>query len=92
MQFNLQSMEIDPDAARQYIDARSAFTEMERTKKMRCRCVAGWSGKPLTTRNTSFAPAPLVRKKVWVGDLQKPRLSTKVSKRKSRPWTSVSAV
>jgi hypothetical protein len=33
MTFNLEKMELDPDAARQYIDARSAFLELERTKK-----------------------------------------------------------
>lgn len=33
MTFNLENLEIDPDAARQYIDARSAFVELERTRK-----------------------------------------------------------
>jgi hypothetical protein len=33
MTFNLENIEIDPDAARQYIDARSAFVELERTRK-----------------------------------------------------------
>lgn len=33
MNFNLEIPEIDPDAARQYIDARAAFVELERTKK-----------------------------------------------------------
>ena len=33
MHFNLEKTEIDPDAARQYIDARAAFVELERTKK-----------------------------------------------------------
>jgi hypothetical protein len=33
MAFNLENLEIDPDAARQYIDARAAFVELERTKK-----------------------------------------------------------
>ncbi len=33
MKFNLETFEIDPDAARQYLDARTAFIELERTKK-----------------------------------------------------------
>ena len=33
MSFNLENIEIDPDAARQYIDARAVFVELERTKK-----------------------------------------------------------
>ncbi len=33
MTFNLESLEIDPDAARQYIDARATFVELERTRK-----------------------------------------------------------
>lgn len=33
MTFNLENVEIDPDAARQYIDARSVFVELERTRK-----------------------------------------------------------
>ena len=33
MQFDLEIREVDPDAARQYIDATSAFKELERTKK-----------------------------------------------------------
>ena len=33
MAFNLEMLEIDPDAARQYIDARAAFVELERTRK-----------------------------------------------------------
>lgn len=33
MPINLENIEIDPDAARQYIDARAAFVELERTKK-----------------------------------------------------------
>lgn len=33
MSFNLEALEIDPDAARQYIDARSTFVELERSKK-----------------------------------------------------------
>lgn len=33
MTFNLERMDLDPDAARQYIDARAAFLELERTKK-----------------------------------------------------------
>lgn len=33
MLINLENIEIDPDAARQYIDARSAFVELERTMK-----------------------------------------------------------
>ena len=31
--FNLESLELDPDAARQYIDARAVFIELERTQK-----------------------------------------------------------
>lgn len=31
--FNLENLELDPDAARQYVDARAAFIELERTKK-----------------------------------------------------------
>jgi hypothetical protein len=33
MEFNLENLEIDPDAARQYIDARAAFVERERSRK-----------------------------------------------------------
>lgn len=33
MPFNLENLEIDPDAARQYIDARATFVELERSKK-----------------------------------------------------------
>jgi hypothetical protein len=33
MQFNLENLESDPDAARQYIDARTVFVELERTRK-----------------------------------------------------------
>ena len=33
MTFNLERMELDPDASRQYIDARAAFLELERIKK-----------------------------------------------------------
>ena len=33
MSFNLEKLEIDPDAARQCIDARSAFVALERSKK-----------------------------------------------------------
>lgn len=33
MKFNLETLELDPDAARQYIDARAAFVELERTQK-----------------------------------------------------------
>ena len=33
MPFRLENIEIDPDAARQYIDARSTFVELERTKR-----------------------------------------------------------
>lgn len=33
MGFNLENLEIDPDAARQYIDARATFVELERTHK-----------------------------------------------------------
>ena len=33
MEFNLEKMEIDPDAARQYLDARSGFVEFERSRK-----------------------------------------------------------
>ena len=33
MEINLEKLTLDPDAARQYIDARSAFLEFERSKK-----------------------------------------------------------
>ncbi len=33
MDFNLENLEIEPDAARQYIDARAAFVVWERTRK-----------------------------------------------------------
>ena len=33
MNFNLENLEIDPDAARQYIDARTVFVELERSRK-----------------------------------------------------------
>ena len=33
MKINLEKLTLDPDAARQYIDARSAFLEFERSKK-----------------------------------------------------------
>jgi hypothetical protein len=33
MPINLENFEIDPDAARQYIDARAVFVELERTQK-----------------------------------------------------------
>ena len=33
MKNNLEIIDIDPDAARQYIDARSTFFELERTRK-----------------------------------------------------------
>jgi hypothetical protein len=33
MEFNLENLEVDPDAARQYIDARAAFAELERSRK-----------------------------------------------------------
>ena len=33
MNFNLENFEIDPDAARQYIDARTVFVELERSRK-----------------------------------------------------------
>lgn len=33
MPLNLESLDIDPDAARQYIDATAAFTELQRSKK-----------------------------------------------------------
>jgi hypothetical protein len=33
MEINLESWALDPDAARQYIDARSVFLEFERSKK-----------------------------------------------------------
>lgn len=33
MRFNLENLEIDPDAARQYIDARAVFVELERAQK-----------------------------------------------------------
>ena len=33
MPFRLENIEIDPDAARQYIDARTTFVELERTKR-----------------------------------------------------------
>jgi len=33
MAFNLENLELDPDAARQYIDARAAFAELERSRK-----------------------------------------------------------
>ena len=33
MNFDLENFEIDPDAARQYIDARTVFVELERSRK-----------------------------------------------------------
>ncbi|MEO7105098.1 MAG: GSU2403 family nucleotidyltransferase fold protein [Rhodoferax sp.] len=33
MTFDLESLELDPDAARQYVDARAAFAELERSSK-----------------------------------------------------------
>ena len=33
MNFDLENLEIDPDAARQYIDARTVFLELERSRK-----------------------------------------------------------
>ena len=33
MQFNLESLELDSDAARQYVDARAAFLELERATR-----------------------------------------------------------
>jgi hypothetical protein len=33
MKKNLEIADIDPDAARQYIDAHAAFTELERSRK-----------------------------------------------------------
>ena len=33
MEFHLENFELDPDAARQYVDARAAFLELERARK-----------------------------------------------------------
>lgn len=33
MKIHLESLDLSPDAARQYIDARSTFVELERSKK-----------------------------------------------------------
>ena len=33
MKFNLENLELDPDAARQYVDARAAYVELERCRK-----------------------------------------------------------
>lgn len=52
MEKNLESSDIDPDAARQYIDARSAFMELERTKKNALQTRGGMVWK--TVKGTDY--------------------------------------
>lgn len=92
MQFNLENIEIDPDAARQYIDARSAFTELERTQKNALQVRGGMVWKTVDDKEYLIRTSPTGAQKGLGRWFAKPRLSTKVSKRKSRQWTSGSVV
>lgn len=46
MTLSLENLDIDPDAARQYIDARAAFSEFEPTRKSALQMRGGmvWKG------------------------------------------------
>lgn len=52
MEKDLEIQEIDPDAARQYIDARSAFIELERSKKNALQVRGGMVWK--TVKGTEY--------------------------------------
>ena len=58
MQFNLENIEIDPDAARQYIDARSAFTELERTQKNALQVRGGMVWKTVDDKEYLIRTSP----------------------------------
>lgn len=51
MKFNLESLEIDADAARQYIDARAAFVELERSKKIALQVRGGMVWKTVEEKD-----------------------------------------
>ena len=92
MAFSLERMEIDPDAARQYMDARAAFVELERSRKNALQVRGESSGSRWTINITSSVQARAVAKRAWAGVLLKLKPYMAVSSPRSRPLKTASVV
>jgi len=58
MKFNLENLELDPDASRQYVDARAAFIEFERSKKSALQVRGGMVWKTVDTKDYLIRTSP----------------------------------
>lgn len=58
MTINLEMLDADPDAARQYIDARAAFVEWERTKKNALQVRGGMLWKTVADKDYLIRTSP----------------------------------
>ena len=77
--FNLKNLELDPNAARQYIDARTAFVELERTRKTALQVRGGMVWQTVDGKDTRSGPLQPAGKRAWGGAQQRPKLRIPVN-------------